>query len=81
MLSEEEKNALKCLEWDMLDSKQIKMILNLIDKQQAELEKQKRLNEINEAIIEALKDKTAIQESIIHSFEIGELLGGKKYEK
>lgn len=38
-MSEEEKNALRCLEWDMLDSKQIEIILNLIDKQQKEIEK------------------------------------------
>lgn len=56
------------------------ILLNLIDKQQIELEKHKRLNNINEAIIEALKDKTAIQESIIRSFENGEMKIGVKYE-
>lgn len=37
-MSEEEKEAIKCLELDMLDNKQIEIILNLIEKQQKEIE-------------------------------------------
>ena len=58
----------------------IKELINELEETRAELEKLKRLNKINEAIIEALKDKTAIQESIIHSFESGEIKIGVKYE-
>jgi len=44
-MSEEEKEAIKCLEVDMLDNKQIEIILNLIKKQQEEIEYYKKQNE------------------------------------
>lgn len=59
----------------------IEKIIFIVYKQQKELEKLKRLNKINESIIELLKDKTSIQENIICSFESGEMIGGKKYEE
>ena len=43
-MSEEEKKAIKCLEVDMLDNEQIQIILNLIEKQQTEIEKLKQEN-------------------------------------
>lgn len=42
-MSEEEKNAIKCLELDMLDTEQIDIIINLIDKQQKEIERLSRI--------------------------------------
>lgn len=66
-MSEEEKNALKCLEWDMLDSKQIEIVLNLIDKQQKEIV----LLKYNIANLKAR------QEDMIHTDKIKEII--KKY--
>lgn len=60
--------------------KEERELIEELETTRAELEKLKKLNKINEAIIEALKDKTSIQESFIRSFESGEIVRGVKYE-
>ena len=58
----------------------IKELIEELEATRSELDKLQSINEINEAIIELLKDKTSIQEEIIHSFESGEIVRGVKYE-
>ena len=58
----------------------IKELIEELEATRSELDKLQRINEINEAIIELLKDKTRIQEDIIHSFESGEMIIGGTYE-
>ena len=58
----------------------IKELIEELEAARSELDKLQRINEINEAIIELLKDKTSIQEDIIRSFESGEMVVGGTYE-
>lgn len=58
----------------------IKELIEELEATRSELDKLQRINEINEAIIELLKDKTSIQEDIIRSFESGEMIIGGTYE-
>lgn len=58
----------------------VKELIEELEATRSELDKLQRINEINEAIIELLKDKTSIQEDIIRSFESGEMIMGGTYE-
>lgn len=58
----------------------IKELIEELEATRSELDKLQSINNINEAIIELLKDKTSIQEEIIRSFESGEIVRGVKYE-
>ena len=74
-MSEEEKQAIECLKWDMLDSEQINIILNLIDKQQKEIEEKEMLikilrktKPIEEVFHDLIKEKEYISKDKIREF-------------
>lgn len=58
----------------------IKELIEELEATRSELDKLQSINEINEAIIKLLKEKTSIQENIIRSFESGEMIIGGTYE-
>ena len=82
-MNKKEINAIKCLEVDMLDNKQIEIILNLIKKQQKEIEELKKHKEHEQEYqngeVFSAKQIYYIEENYIDKDKIREKI--EKYEK